>query len=42
MKYVAERDNRCICFGPVEQGVFLDRMQGPVRLAVMKNRNFQI
>ncbi|XP_075144972.1 protein arginine methyltransferase NDUFAF7 homolog, mitochondrial [Haematobia irritans] len=32
MKYVAERNNRTICFGPVEQGVFLQRMQGEVRL----------
>lgn len=31
---VAERNNRTVCFGPVEQGSFLKRMQGEVRLEV--------
>ncbi|XP_013099165.2 protein arginine methyltransferase NDUFAF7 homolog, mitochondrial isoform X1 [Stomoxys calcitrans] len=32
MKSVAERNHQTVCFGPVEQGVFLNKMQGEVRL----------
>lgn len=34
MKRIAEKDNKLICFGPTEQGLFLQRMQGEVRLEV--------
>ena len=37
MKRVAEKDNKVVCFGPVEQKLFLERMQGEVRLEVLQN-----
>uniref|UniRef100_T1PJ04 Protein arginine methyltransferase NDUFAF7 n=1 Tax=Musca domestica TaxID=7370 RepID=T1PJ04_MUSDO len=38
IKTVAEQKNQVVCFGPVEQGVFLDRMEGKARLeALVKN-----
>ncbi|XP_065354800.1 protein arginine methyltransferase NDUFAF7 homolog, mitochondrial [Calliphora vicina] len=38
MKRVAERDNKVLCLGPVEQGLFLQRMEGEVRLErLLKN-----
>lgn len=32
---VAEEDGKLITFGPVEQGTFLDRMEGPTRLQIL-------
>ncbi|XP_037813307.1 protein arginine methyltransferase NDUFAF7 homolog, mitochondrial [Lucilia sericata] len=38
MKRVAEKDNKVLCLGPVEQRLFLQRMQGEVRLErLLKN-----
>lgn len=32
LKHIAEQEQQVICFGPVEQGAFLKRMQGDARL----------
>ncbi|XP_073816902.1 protein arginine methyltransferase NDUFAF7 homolog, mitochondrial [Musca autumnalis] len=38
IKNIAEKNNQVVCFGPVEQGIFLDRMQGKARLeALLRN-----
>lgn len=38
VKFIAEKEDRLITFGPVEQGEFLKRMGGDVRLeALIKN-----
>lgn len=35
IKQVAEEDGKLITFGPVEQGTFLNNMEGPVRLQIL-------
>lgn len=39
IKDVAERHNQTVCYGPVEQGTFLNRMEGELRLEVLKFPN---
>lgn len=37
IKQTAERDDRLITYGPIEQGDFIDRMGGKTRLEVLVN-----
>lgn len=34
MKHTAEKNNQVVTFGPIKQGIFLQQMQGDVRLEV--------